>query len=143
MLANLSLVNCYNTTAPLPGNETNRDDVLLRSAKANLAAMAYFALTDYQRQSQWLFERTFGVDFTAPFDQVRKMLASAVTLTSDQLHRISAINHLDIQLYDFARSLFQQRLQRWQQYSQSVSSDATTRAASRIADETAIQRKRW
>lgn len=46
MLADLALVGCYNKTA-MPAHE--RERVMLASAKRNLAAMAYFGLTEYQK----------------------------------------------------------------------------------------------
>lgn len=46
MLSDLALVGCYNRTA-MPANE--RDRVLLASAKRNLASMAYFGLTEFQK----------------------------------------------------------------------------------------------
>lgn len=49
MLADLALVGCYNGTLKHRTAETDR--VLLASAKRNLAAMAYFGLTEYQKVS--------------------------------------------------------------------------------------------
>lgn len=46
MLSDLALVGCYNKTA-MPAHE--RERVMLASAKRNLAAMAYFGLTEYQK----------------------------------------------------------------------------------------------
>lgn len=46
MLADLALVGCYNKSS-MPAHE--RDRVMLASAKRNLAAMAYFGLTEYQK----------------------------------------------------------------------------------------------
>ena len=49
MLADLSLVGCYNmSTVP----ETRRAALLLDSAKKNLRDMAFFGLTEHQRQTQ-------------------------------------------------------------------------------------------
>ncbi|GBP90220.1 Heparan-sulfate 6-O-sulfotransferase 1-A [Eumeta japonica] len=50
MLADLALVGCYNGTLRHRTSDTDR--VLLASAKRNLAAMAYFGLTEYQKQEQ-------------------------------------------------------------------------------------------
>ncbi|KAI5642282.1 sulfotransferase family domain-containing protein [Phthorimaea operculella] len=47
MLADLALVGCYNGTLRHRSAETDR--VLLASAKRNLAAMAYFGLTEFQK----------------------------------------------------------------------------------------------
>lgn len=46
MLADLALVGCYNQSAM---SKHERDRVMLASAKRNLAAMAYFGLTEYQK----------------------------------------------------------------------------------------------
>lgn len=46
MLADLALVGCYNKTN---FNEHERNRIMLASAKRNLAAMAYFGLTEYQK----------------------------------------------------------------------------------------------
>lgn len=48
MLSDLALVGCYNRTA-MPANE--RDRIMLASAKRNLASMAYFGLTEFQKVS--------------------------------------------------------------------------------------------
>lgn len=47
MLADLALVGCYNGT--LRHRTADTDRVLLASAKRNLAAMAYFGLTEFQK----------------------------------------------------------------------------------------------
>jgi len=46
MMSDLSLVGCYNMTY-MPPEERNR--VMLASAKRNLAAMAFFGLTEFQK----------------------------------------------------------------------------------------------
>lgn len=46
MLSDLALVGCYNRTS-LPPHE--RDRIMLASAKRNLATMAYFGLTEFQK----------------------------------------------------------------------------------------------
>lgn len=46
MLSDLTLVGCYNMTY-MPAAE--RDRVMLASAKRNLAAMAFFGLTEHQK----------------------------------------------------------------------------------------------
>lgn len=67
MLADLELVGCYNTSY-MPSLE-ERQRVLLASAKRNLVSMAWFGLTERQRESQLVFERTFNLRFLAPFEQ--------------------------------------------------------------------------
>ena len=48
MIADLALVGCYNTSYM---HKEERDRVLLASAKRNLAAMAFFGLTEHQKVS--------------------------------------------------------------------------------------------
>jgi heparan sulfate 6-O-sulfotransferase HS6ST1 len=47
MLADLALVGCYNRSYMPSDAERNR--VMLASAKRNLAAMAFFGLTEHQK----------------------------------------------------------------------------------------------
>uniref|UniRef100_W8C593 Heparan-sulfate 6-O-sulfotransferase n=2 Tax=Ceratitis capitata TaxID=7213 RepID=W8C593_CERCA len=111
MLADLALVGCYNKTA-MPTHE--RDRVMLASAKRNLAAMAYFGLTEFQKMSQYIFEETFNLRFAIPFEQHNTTIsASAVNnLRPDQKKRIEELNSLDIELYAFAKNLLFQRFER-------------------------------
>ncbi|KAH8311197.1 hypothetical protein KR044_004790 [Drosophila immigrans] len=108
MLADLALVGCYNKSS-MPAHE--RDRVMLASAKRNLAAMAYFGLTEYQKMSQYIFEETFNLRFAIPFEQHNATIsAAAVTnLRPDQRRRIEKLNSLDIELYAFAKNLLFQR----------------------------------
>uniref|UniRef100_G3URQ0 Heparan-sulfate 6-O-sulfotransferase n=1 Tax=Meleagris gallopavo TaxID=9103 RepID=G3URQ0_MELGA len=77
MLADLSLVGCYNLTFM---NETERNVILLQSAKNNLKNMAFFGLTEFQRKTQYLFERTFNLKFISPFTQFNVTRASNVDI---------------------------------------------------------------
>lgn len=109
MLADLKLVGCYDkSTMP----RERREAILLESAKRNLENMAYFALVEYQSESQYLFEKTFGMKFLQPFVQMRveDTRAGAVSLDAQNLTRIQKLNQLDIKLYSFAKSLFFERL---------------------------------
>ncbi|TDG46935.1 hypothetical protein AWZ03_006639 [Drosophila navojoa] len=108
MLADLALVGCYNKSS-MPAHE--RDRVMLASAKRNLAAMAYFGLTEYQKMSQYIFEETFNLRFAIPFEQHNATIsATAVTnLRPDQRRLIEKLNSLDIELYAFAKNLLFQR----------------------------------
>ncbi|CAJ1058754.1 heparan-sulfate 6-O-sulfotransferase 2 isoform X2 [Xyrichtys novacula] len=108
MLADLSLVGCYNVSAM---NEEERWAVLLESAKRNLLGMAFFGLTEYQRKTQYLFERTFNLEFIAPFTQLNGTRASSVEVPSETEHRILKLNRWDVDLYEYARDLFLQRFQ--------------------------------
>ncbi|XP_037808544.1 heparan-sulfate 6-O-sulfotransferase 1 [Lucilia sericata] len=110
MLADLALVGCYNKSA-MPSHE--RDRVMLASAKRNLAAMAYFGLTEYQKISQYIFEETFNLRFAIPFEQHNTTLSvSAIhNLRPDQRRHIEELNSLDIELYAFAKNLLFERFE--------------------------------
>ncbi|XP_051464227.1 heparan-sulfate 6-O-sulfotransferase 3 isoform X1 [Apus apus] len=108
MLADLSLVGCYNLTSM---NESERNTILLQSAKNNLKNMAFFGLTEFQRKTQYLFERTFNLKFISPFTQLNVTRASNVDIDEDVRQRIEELNFLDVQLYEYAKDLFLQRFQ--------------------------------
>ncbi|MEQ2172076.1 hypothetical protein GOODEAATRI_017329 [Goodea atripinnis] len=108
MLADLSLVGCYNVSTM---SEDERWPVLLDSAKRNLKGMAFFGLTEYQRKTQYLFERTFNLQFIAPFTQLNGTRASNVEVHPETQERIRRLNRWDVELYDYARDLFLQRFQ--------------------------------
>ncbi|KAM4771993.1 heparan-sulfate 6-O-sulfotransferase 1 [Rhinophrynus dorsalis] len=108
MLADLSLVGCYNMSF-IPENK--RAQVLLDSAKKNLKDMAFFGLTEFQRKTQYLFERTFNLKFIRPFMQYNNTRAGGVDLDNGTIQRIEELNDLDMKLYDYAKDLFQQRYQ--------------------------------
>ena len=108
MLADLSLVGCYNVSAM---SEEERWALLLQSAKRNLRGMAFFGLTEYQRKTQYLFERTFNLEFIAPFTQLNGTRASSVDVPPETQHRIRQLNRWDVELYEYGRDLFLQRFQ--------------------------------
>ncbi|XP_061486066.1 heparan-sulfate 6-O-sulfotransferase 3 isoform X2 [Rhineura floridana] len=108
MLADLSLVGCYNLTFM---NESERNTILLQSAKNNLKNMAFFGLTESQRKTQYLFERTFNLEFISPFTQYNITRASNVDISESVRKRIEELNFLDMQLYEYAKDLFLQRFQ--------------------------------
>ncbi|NXU57516.1 H6ST2 sulfotransferase, partial [Turnix velox] len=108
MLSDLSLVGCYNLSV-MP--EEQRNKVLLDSAKENLKRMAFFGLTEFQRKTQYLFEKTFNMNFISPFTQYNSTRASSVEIDEQMQQRIEALNFLDVELYDYAKDLFLQRYQ--------------------------------
>lgn len=109
MLADLALVGCYNKTY-LPAHE--RDRILLESAKRNLAGMAYFGLTEYQKVSQYIFEETFNLRFAIPFEQHNSTFTALGTMKKYQSDKIKQLNSLDLELYTFAKNLLFQRFQK-------------------------------
>lgn len=108
MLADLSLVGCYNLSVMA---EDQRNKVLLDSAKENLKHMAFFGLTEFQRKTQYLFEKTFSMNFISPFMQYNSTRASSVDIDEATQKRIEVLNFLDMELYDYAKDLFLQRYQ--------------------------------
>ncbi|KAF7707338.1 heparan-sulfate 6-O-sulfotransferase 2 [Silurus meridionalis] len=108
MLADLSLVGCYNASVM---SDQQRGAVLLESAKRNLRRMAFFGLTEYQRKTQYLFERTFRLAFIAPFTQLNGTRAASVDVATEIQQRIRELNAWDVELYEYARDLFLQRFQ--------------------------------
>ncbi|GAB1608348.1 heparan-sulfate 6-O-sulfotransferase 3-B-like [Argonauta hians] len=117
MLANLSKVNCYNRTGM---SEEKRNSLMLESAKENLLKMAFFGMTEFQVQSQQLFESTFHLNFHEDFEQYNSTHSNRVNLTWDQLVQITKLNKIDMLFYDFAKSLFLQRLEYLNQGKSSV-----------------------
>ncbi|XP_026157969.1 heparan-sulfate 6-O-sulfotransferase 3-B-like [Mastacembelus armatus] len=108
MLADLSLVGCYNMSFM---SELERGRLLLASAKANLRNMAFYGLTEFQRKTQYLFERTFGLHFIRAFTQINSTRAASVDITEKVRWRIEGLNALDMELYEYAKELFLQRYQ--------------------------------
>ncbi len=112
MLANLSLVNCYDTTA-MPSDERERR--MLISAKENLQNMAFFGLSDFQDASHYLFTRTFKIEFRRRLEQARvtQSMIFAQSPLLKKIQTIRKINKLDIELYEFAKQLFFSRVSFW------------------------------
>lgn len=102
MLADLSLVGCYNmSTVP----EKKRAQLLLESAKKNLRDMAFFGLTEFQRKTQFLFERTFRLRFIRPFMQYNSTRAAGVDLDNTTVGA-SAHSDAENRLYFHTESIF-------------------------------------
>ncbi|KAL8577206.1 hypothetical protein ACOMHN_061333 [Nucella lapillus] len=108
MLANLTTVHCYNTSALTPAR---RAALLLVSAKRNLQQMSFFGLVEFQTDSQFLFEHSLHMRFQHDFVQLNRTHSSRENLTVSVLNRIAQLNSLDIELYQFAKDLFLQRMQ--------------------------------
>lgn len=109
MLANLSLIGCYNHSL-MP--EQKRNQVMLDSAKQNLERMPFFGLTEYQRETQFLFQDTFRLMFIEDFVLHNDTHASNVHLTRKQQNLIHSNNKLDLELYHHARKVFLNRIKR-------------------------------
>jgi len=111
MLADLELVNCYNTTAI---TKDNHDKIILQSAKSNLEKMAFFGLTEEQRISQYLFEETFNLEFRTVFDQfnVTRSGKALKHLGPSVVDQVKSRNLLDLELYEFAQKLLETRFEK-------------------------------
>ncbi|ESO09569.1 hypothetical protein HELRODRAFT_73819, partial [Helobdella robusta] len=107
MLADLTLVGCYDKSLM---SEEKRNRLMLESAKRNLMSMEFFGLTEFQAELGFLFEFTFGIKFTKNFTQYEHTHAKESSISQDERRRIMQLNHLDVQLYDFAKHLFLARL---------------------------------
>ena len=114
MLADVDKAGCLN---PAVMSTTERDSILLETAKRNLKEMIYFGVTEYMKESVLLIEHRFDVKFDSPLSQpLTKDLSIADLLykvwsNSTLYKEISSINYLDMQLYEYALKLFDQRLQ--------------------------------
>lgn len=107
MAANLSKVNCYNTSGLSPEDRSRR---LLESAKENLVDMAFFGLMEYQPYTQFLFEHTLHMTFIKDFQQYNSTHVSRYNVSEEDMRAIARLNQLDIELYQFAKDLFLQRV---------------------------------
>lgn len=108
MMANISQVGCYGH-----GDSTEKQRTMLRSAKKNLRNFAFIGLVEQQEESQFVFEQTFGLKFQKPFVQ-RTRTFSKITLnhlSPVDIRKIRLLNKLDVQLYEYAKDLFRQRLE--------------------------------
>lgn len=110
MLANLELVNCYNTSGM---DREYRDMIMLESAKENLLRMAFFGLTELQAESQYIFQETFNLRFNTRFSQYGRDHASKIhdRLNDHKIGDIEQLNHLDVKLYEFAKKVMMQRFE--------------------------------
>ncbi|XP_043273376.1 heparan-sulfate 6-O-sulfotransferase 2 [Venturia canescens] len=110
MLADLTLIGCYNSSL----TSSDRDHLMLASAKNNLQFLPFFMLTEYQKIGQYTFEETFDMRFAVGFEQHNATLSAATmaTLSPEQLERVQHLNRLDLELYDFAKNLMFQRFHR-------------------------------
>ncbi|XP_012256097.2 heparan-sulfate 6-O-sulfotransferase 2 [Athalia rosae] len=110
MLADLSVVGCYNSTL----NNSERDRLMLASAKHNLQSMPFFMLTEFQKVGQYSFEETFGMRFAVAFEQHNVTLSSATmaTLTKEQIESVEQLNRLDLELYRYAKEVVFERFTR-------------------------------
>lgn len=107
MLSDLRQVNCYNTTGM---SLTQRNNVLLESAKSNLERLAFFGITTEQAKSQYLFEDAFNLTFKVQFEAQSQHSKSDISdLDIETLDKIRHINSLDVELFEYAQKLMKTR----------------------------------
>lgn len=87
---------------------------MLESAMMNLRSMSYLGLSEYQIESRDLFEYMFGMRFTDEFairqdDELRSEREMDLLSESD-IQRIKEVNYLDMKLYDYAKKIFFERI---------------------------------
>ena len=112
MLADVDKAECLNQTAM---SSEERDSVLLATAKWNLKEMMYFGVTEYINESVSLLEYRLDVKIPPLSQPQIKDLTIADLLRKVWSNRtlyneISSINYLDMQLYEYGLTLFEQRL---------------------------------
>ncbi|XP_038049962.1 heparan-sulfate 6-O-sulfotransferase 3-B-like [Patiria miniata] len=109
MLADLSEVGCYNLSKL---SNAERRARMLESAKRNLRRLAFFGMLEYQKETQQLFESTFGLKFLKDFVQfdATKGTAAKTVLTGQQKLKVQEANTEDFLLYDYAKKLFLERV---------------------------------
>lgn len=112
MLADLTLVGCYNLSFM---SEKERNRLILQSAKENLVKMAFFGLQEDMRRSQYIFERTFGLQFNKPLVNWNET-TDVAELSPEQRERAKSLNLLDLEFYSFAKKLFYQRFDELKKY---------------------------
>jgi len=110
MLANLSLVNCYDHYRR---NDPVNNEKMLQSAIENLTNLPYFGIMKYINESQFLLEQTFSLKFAHPLGDVRRKSRGTKyvvnTLDPSVLQLLRKRNSYDVRLYNFAKQLFFKR----------------------------------
>ena len=87
---------------------------LLENAKNILNQLSFFALNEFQHESQLLFEKTFKNQFKFKFkrEQSKNETASELVKNVNRsiFDRIVKLNDLGLELYEYAKKLFFKRL---------------------------------
>ncbi|XP_065324263.1 heparan-sulfate 6-O-sulfotransferase 2-like [Gordionus sp. m RMFG-2023] len=109
--------------ADLPSIECNKsltadqkDDLLLKNAKYNLLnGFQAFAIPEYSNESRFLFYKMLGLNFSWTYEFLNhtEWIQSYQNASYFIKQKIAYNNRLDIDLYDFAKNVFQLRLKRY------------------------------
>ncbi|GMT33202.1 hypothetical protein PFISCL1PPCAC_24499, partial [Pristionchus fissidentatus] len=133
MLADLTLVDCYDTTKM---EREKRDSIMLESAKANLRSLSFYGLKERMDDSQWMFERLFGLRFTKRLAEWNKSKSNDTIVTPQIMERIRETNALDMELYAYAVELFDERMGRMKREGLPVTvPESTLPSASHFVDD--------
>lgn len=112
MLSNLTKINCSGTT-DATANETVAM-AMLEDAKRNLKSIAFFGLTEYQQESQLLFECTFNMTFIRSFVSSKpyntRIIGPSMLVSKAQEAKIKQLNKWDTLFYNYAEKLFLYRI---------------------------------
>ncbi|CAJ0584008.1 unnamed protein product, partial [Mesorhabditis spiculigera] len=106
MLADLTKIGCYSNKLPA----AERDRIMLESAKENLRGLAYFGIKEKMEESQFLFQRLFGLRFTKKLSEWSKSKSNNTVVSLAQMRKIKELNALDWELYEYAVALFNERV---------------------------------
>ena len=123
MLADYNIIGC-NVLKCWASNCTPElkhfyEQKLLHSAKHALIGFAFFGLTEYQKLSEFLFLKTFDDNkftFSEEINDYKDTIASSSIKgeATSYMENIKKNNHLDIELYKFAKELFFKRVAYYQ-----------------------------
>lgn len=105
--------------------------------------MAFFGLCEFQKNSQYLFEATFKLRFLRPFIQLNETHSSLSRAEIDpiMLNKIRQLNHLDIELYEYAKNLLAERFQETKKLDKNFDDNYNHLIMSPIDDEDAPETK--
>lgn len=108
MLADYKTIGCRDR------GSSSVDLELISSAKKNLREIAFFGLCEYQELSQNLFQSSFNMKFKSVFKQsddntTRHIVDEMSAQTREDILRL---NHLDVELYEYATRLFLSRCEK-------------------------------
>lgn len=114
MIADLSLVDCYeHMRNPTKSHEAT----MLASAKLNLQRVfVSFAINEFLVESQILLEHQLGRKFMDPFMTKKSGkeksgdLVAYIFKNKELYDKVAKLNHLDMELYQYALDLFSSRL---------------------------------
>ena len=113
MLADVDKAGCLNQTVM---STDERNSILLATAKQNLKDMIYFGVTEYITESILLLEHRLDIEFGSPLIQplINELNIAdhiyEIWNNSNLYKKISSVNYLDMQLYEYGLKLFDQRL---------------------------------